>query len=103
MSVRRPRRPSGGHPLIGRQRHLLVALRVGVAMVALLAVAGLFLPGEAGRWASTGVVVALIAIPTLRVTWLAVRWIRRGDRRFAAVALAVLGVLGLAGVIAVIS
>jgi uncharacterized membrane protein len=39
--------------------------------------------------------LALIATPALRVTVLAVGWAAQGNRRFAAVALTVLGLLGL--------
>lgn len=89
-----------GHPLIGRQRRLLVALRGGVAALALLAVGGLLLPGDARTWSATAVLVALIGTPTVRVAWLGARWLRRGDLRFAAVAVAVLAVLATAAVVA---
>jgi uncharacterized membrane protein len=40
-------------------------------------------------------ILALVATPILRVAVLAVGWWQAGDRRFAAVALIVLGLLGL--------
>jgi hypothetical protein len=38
----------------------------------------------------------LIAAPIGRVVWLLVRWLRRGDRRFALAAVALLAVMGVA-------
>lgn len=63
---------------------LAAALRVLLAVAAALAVAALILPGQAGRMASQLLLGILIAAPLLRVAYLSLRWLRRGDRRYAA-------------------
>jgi uncharacterized membrane protein len=85
------------HPLVGRQRHLVRAMRIGLGLAAVLALVGVAAPGRAGTYASTAFMSALIAMPLLRVVWLTVRWIHRRDLRFAAVSAGVLLIAGLAG------
>lgn len=71
----------------------LAGLLRGATRVAMaLAFAGAVVPGRAGRAAGWALLVLLLVTPVLRVVWLAHRWARRGDTRFAAVA----GVLLLA-------
>jgi hypothetical protein len=82
----------GAHPLVGRQRHLVAFLQVAVAAAMVLAVAGVVLPGRWGTAAGVALVATLVGAPVARVAWLMVRWIRRGDPRFAAVAGALLAV-----------
>ena len=83
-------------PRAGRQRRLARFLRVGAAATFVLAAAALFLPGEAGRMGGILVVVVLVAVPLVRLAWLGRRWLRKGDRRFALVAV-LLGLIILAG------
>lgn len=83
----------GPHPLVGRQRRLIRGLRAGYVIAVAAALAGVVLPGQAGIVAGTAVVATLIVVPAGRVGWLLVRWVRRGDRRFAAVAAALLAVM----------
>lgn len=90
----------GAHPLVGRQRWLVRALRVGAFIAAALALGGLVVPGEAGEALAVGFLAVLIAGPILRVAWLAVRWVRRGDVRFALVSATLLLVVGAAVVLA---
>ena len=71
-------------------------LRAAVALAFALAVAGLALPGSAGRIAAWAMVVTLIAVPFARVVWLASRWAHAPDWRFFAAALSLL-VLTAAG------
>lgn len=80
-------------PRVGRQRRLLVFLRLALGAVALLGVVDLVLPAPWKERASTVMVVALIAIPAVRVLWLTTRWVRKGDRRFAAAGVALLAVM----------
>jgi hypothetical protein len=70
-------------PRAGRQRALVAMLRVSVALVAILAVGALLLPEEQARPVGTAMVVTLVAVPVVRVGWLVIRWLRRGDLRFA--------------------
>ena len=48
-------------------------------------------------------VAVVVAVPLLRVAWLAVRWYGRGDRRYAAVAASLLVVVGTGSVIALVT
>lgn len=82
----------GAHPLVGRQRHLVAFLRVAAVAATVLALAGVVLPGRAGTAAGLALVATLVGVPVARVAWLMVRWIRRGDPRYAAVAGALLAV-----------
>lgn len=90
----------GPHPLVGRQRHLLLFLRSLYALAIAFAAGGVFLPGAAGRASGTALVTTLVAAPALRVAWLAMRWVRRRDLRFAMVALVLLVVVGVGGLTA---
>ena len=83
----------GPHPLVGRQRHLVTFLRVALVVAVVLALGGVVLPGDAGRTAGVAVVATLVAVPVVRVAWLLVRWVPRGDRRYAEVAAALLVVV----------
>ena len=71
-------------------------LRAAVVLAFALAIAGLALPGSAGRVAAWAMVVILIAAPFARVAWLASRWAHAPDWRFfgAAVGLLVLTAVG---------
>lgn len=87
------RPPLRGDGRAGRQRLLLAYLRVS-AMVALAAgVTGTLVAGDLGRRASAAALVVLVSAPIGRVLWLAVRWTRKGDRRFAGAAAALLAVV----------
>jgi hypothetical protein len=84
-------------PRLGRQRALAIYLRVALALAMVLGVAAVVLPDEWGEEvAGVAMVVVLIAAPIGRVVWLLVRWLRRGDRRFALAAIALLAVMGVA-------
>ncbi len=80
-------------PRVGRQRWLLVFLRASLGAVAVLGVVDLLLPQPWKDTASVAMVVALIAVPAIRILWLTTRWVRKGDRRFAAAGLALLLVM----------
>lgn len=85
----------GPHPLVGRQRHLVVFLRASTIVAFVLAVGGLILPGRAGTVAGTLLVATLIGVPLVRVAWLCLRWIRRGDVRFALTAGGLLAIVAV--------
>ena len=76
-------------PREGRYRPMSRLLRSGLLLAAAAAVATLLLDGPAAEVAGIVMVALLGGIPLLRVTWLAGRWLRRGDPRFAALAILV--------------
>ncbi|MFM7069603.1 MAG: hypothetical protein ACKOYM_09105 [Actinomycetes bacterium] len=82
-------------PKLGRFTPVVRALQSAIALVAVASVAAL-LGGPAQHAASVFVVGVLIAVPLLRIAWLIVRWIRRGDPKFALIGGGVLAVV-LAG------
>jgi hypothetical protein len=67
------------------------------------AVAGLLLPDPIGNAASAVAVGVVVGAPLVRVAWLAVRWYHRGDRRYAAVAAALLVIIGTGAVLALVT
>lgn len=77
----------------GRQRFLIVYLRVTLVAAFLIGVAELLLPAETQDEAGVVMVAVLIAAPLGRVVWLMVRWLRIGDWRFALVGAVLLGVV----------
>lgn len=90
----------GRHPLIGRQSVLVRALRwLGLAAWA-LAIGGVLLPGDAGRVSAVALVVLLIAAPIFRIAWLCVRWVRRGDPKFALLAAVLIVIVTSGGLLA---
>jgi hypothetical protein len=84
------------HPLIGRQRHLVTALRVGALVAFAAALVGLLAPARVGDPAGRAFLVLLVALPLGRLVWLLVRWVRRRDLRFASVAALLLAVVAFA-------
>jgi hypothetical protein len=70
-------------------------LRVGTAAALVLGVLGAVLPGDAGTATATAAVGVVAGVPLVRVAWLAARWARKGDVRFAGLAVALLAVIGL--------
>lgn len=82
---------------MGHALRLLSRLALGAAL------AGLLLPDPIGKVASALAVAVVVAAPLLRVTWLAVRWYGRGDRRYAAVAVALLLIIGCGSVLALLT
>lgn len=77
-----------------RYERIIWALRITIRVTLAAAVIGTVIPGEVGRAASAFAVGLIIAAPLLRVSWLAYRWWRWGDRVFASVAAALLLVVG---------
>lgn len=73
-------------PRADRQRRLARFLRVGAIVAFWVALVALLLPGRAGTAFGVAMVAVLVAVPLIRLGWLARRWLRRGDRRFALVA-----------------
>jgi hypothetical protein len=87
--------PSGApfDPRAGRQRFLKRFLEISLAIVFVLACAGLFLPEDAGKVAAGAMVAALIGVPAVRIGWLVIRWSRLGDRPFALAGVVLLAVM----------
>ena len=93
--------PSGPPPdhRVGRQARLLLFLRAATVVAMVLAVVALLVPGSGGRAAGYAVVATLVVVPLLRVAWLAQRWARRGDWRYATVACGLLVIVGAAALV----
>ena len=86
-----------------RYERMMWALRVTARVTFVVAAAGTVLPGATGRKASAVAVGLVIAAPLVRVSWLAYRWWRWGDRRFASVAASLLLVVGAGTAIALLT
>ncbi|MNC90237.1 hypothetical protein D3C83_63120 [compost metagenome] len=78
-------------------------LRILGRLALATALAGLLLPDPVGPVASAVAVAVVAVAPLLRVAWLAVRWSGRGDRRYAAVAVALLLIIGCGSVLALVT
>ncbi len=74
------------NPRRGRQRHLIRALDVAVLLVGAVAALALVVPPALGEQLAWSVVAVVAAVPVGRVAWLAVRWARLGDLRYATIA-----------------
>ncbi len=81
-----------------RFQTLIRFLRVVLVVAVALAVAGVFVDG-----AARAMVVVVIAAPLVRVAWLGVRWVARGDRRYGVVAAGLLAVILVAALLAVLA
>ena len=73
-----------------RYERIIWALRVAKRVAFVVAFLATVTPGPAGRRAGAVAVGLVIAAPLLRVSWLAYRWWRWGDRAFATVAASLL-------------
>jgi hypothetical protein len=86
-----------------RYERMIWALRLTARIAFLAALAGTVLPGDKGRTASAVAVGLVIAAPLVRVSWLAYRWWRWGDRLFASVAGSLLVVVGTGAAVAILT
>jgi hypothetical protein len=86
-----------------RYERMIKVLRLFTLLAFVAAVAGLVLPDPAGEAASGVAVAVVVGAPLIRVAWLAVRWHRRGDRRYAAVAAALLLVVATGSAVALVT
>ena len=73
-----------------------------LAVVAVLAVAGLVVGGRTGTVLEWSAVAVVIAIPLVRVAWLAVRWSRLRDWRYVAVAVLLLVLVAVGPIVALL-
>ncbi|UDY36429.1 hypothetical protein [Dermatobacter hominis] len=87
-------------PRAGRFEPLILGSRIAVGVALVLAVVGVAAPEPLSDWSAVASIVVVMVAPLLRVGWLAVRWFRRGDRRFGWVAVGVLCVVATAVVLA---
>lgn len=86
-----------------RARRQQVLWRVVTALavvVGVLATAATLTTGETAEVLSAATVAALVGAPLVRVAWLAARWFRLGDYRFAVTAAGLLALSGVAYVVA---
>lgn len=95
MDERRPSRAWDQDDRNARQRALTAFLFLAVLLAASLSLAAIVLEGEASTLAATAAVAVAVGTPLARTLWLAVRWVRKRDLRFAAAALVVLAVVAL--------
>jgi Na+/proline symporter len=86
-------------PRYARRRRLVAFLRATTVLVVALAAAAVVLPPDEGRALGVAMAILLAAVPVVRVGWLAVRWARLGDLRFAAAAAALVGIVVFAAVV----
>jgi hypothetical protein len=86
-----------------RYERMIQVLRLLTGLAFVAAVAGLLLPDPAGEAASGVAVAVVVGAPLIRVAWLAIRWYRRGDRRYASVAAALLVFVGTGSVLALVT
>ena len=73
-----------------------------LVVVAVLAVAGLVVGGGTGEVLQWLAVAAVIAIPLVRVAWLAVRWSIQRDWRYVAVAIMLLVLVAVGPIVALL-
>jgi hypothetical protein len=85
-------------PKAGRFDGTVTALRLTTGLVAGAAIVALLLGSGPGDLVARVAITLLVAAPLVRVGWLAVRWFRRGDRRFGLAACGVLAIVA-AGVV----
>ena len=86
-----------------RYQRMVVALQFMSRLALGAAVVGLVLPDPVGDVASGVAVGVVVAAPLSRVAWLSGRWYLRGDRRYSAVAAALLLVIACGSVVAVVT
>jgi len=86
-----------------RYERIIWALRVTKRVALVVALFATVAPGATGRGAGAVAVALVIAAPLLRVSWLAYRWWRWGDRAFATVAALLLVVVGTGTAIAYVT
>lgn len=91
------------NPRLGRQRFLVGYLRVSLVLVGLAAAATVLVPDDLDRWSGWAVVGLLVAVPVVRLGWLAVRWARLGDWRFAVAGMGLLAVMAAGALLAAAS
>jgi hypothetical protein len=89
------------NPREGRQQGLVAFLQVAFGLVVVMSLVALLAPVSARETLSAATVIALVAVPVLRVGWLAVRWLHLGDRPYAWRAFALLGVMAGGAVLAI--
>lgn len=85
-------------PIRGLKPLMLVATIAAFA----LAIVGSFSRGTLGTTAAGLAVATIVAVPLLRVVVVGTHWWRIGDRRFALVAIGLLGLVGSGAIIALL-
>jgi hypothetical protein len=70
-------------------------LRAAIIGALVSSMLGATVPGTAGRWLGGAAIALIVGTPLLRVGYLAIRWARIGDLRYAWVAFALLAVIAI--------
>lgn len=83
-------------PREGRQRSLVLFLQVALGVVLALSLLSVVLPDDLARAFGVATVAVLVAVPLVRIVWLAVRWVLKHDYRFAAAAAVLAVIVGVA-------
>lgn len=91
MNPNRPRDPRET-----RQKSLVFFLRVSMGIAVLLSALAVLLPEPRARDLGVATVGLLIAVPLVRIAWLAVRWALKRDYRFAATAALLASIVAIA-------
>jgi hypothetical protein len=81
---------------------IVLFLRVCAALALGLAVVGTLAASSVADRVGDALVAVLVAVPFVRVTWLVIRWVNRGDRRFAIAGCALLAVWAAMAVVALV-
>lgn len=77
----------------GRQDDLALFLRIALGALLALSLAGALASARVSHDVGQAITVLLVGLPLLRLVWLLVRWIRKGDRRFTLLLLSLLSVV----------
>jgi hypothetical protein len=87
-------------PRVGRQRALSTYLWIALVVTMLLAAATAVAPDSWEDTVGPSMVAAFIIAPIGRLIWLFVRWLHRGDRRYALAVVALWAIMAVALVLA---
>lgn len=77
-------------------------LQRATAVAVVVALLGVVVPGGAGVAVAWGAFVMVVAVPLLRITWLALRWASRRDYAFSLLAATLLAIVAVGGVLALL-
>ena len=90
----------GQDPKAGRFDPIARGFRVMLVIVVVAALASVVTKGTTSDVLAGAAIVGLLLAPLARVTWLAQRWLRRGDIRYGLVAVSVLLIVGAGALLA---
>ncbi len=82
-------------PRQGRFETAARLLRAAAVATGVLAATAVVLPEPVDHTLAVVAVAVVALVPVVRLTWLGIRWIRRGDRTFAWIPFAILAVISV--------